>query len=75
MTVPTSDADRIGRAIAITQERLRMPTLSRADAMDLVGCRSATSFDRFCKTHGITSAARCRYRRKELLRALECEAR
>jgi len=75
MTIPTLDEERIGRAIAITQERLRLPTLSRSDAMSLTGCESATAFQRFCRTHGIKRTDRCRYRRKDILRALEREAR
>lgn len=75
MTVPTLNEDRIGRAIAMTQERLRLPTLSKADARELVGRYSDSSFERFCIHYGIKPAVRGRYRRNDLLRALEKEAR
>jgi len=67
--------DRLGRAIAIHAERLRLPTLCKEDARAMAGRDSDSAFERFCKAHRVRPAARGRYRRRDILQALEREAR
>jgi hypothetical protein len=60
---------------AVAVERLRMPTLSIKDAMALTGRTSNSAFSRFCMAYRIEACARGRYRRRDIYRALEQEAR
>lgn len=62
-------------AYAATEMRLRMPTVSTRDAMMLTGRKSTSAFGRFCKEFGVTPCRRGRYRRQQLIRALEREAK
>lgn len=67
--------DRLGRSIAIHAERLRYPTLCKSDARILSGRESDSSYERFCHLHRVKPCVRGRYRRNDILRALEREAR
>lgn len=68
------DSYAMGEAIARTQERLRMPSLSLADAEALSG-RKAKAFREWCQRNRIRACARGRYRRRDIVRGLENETR
>lgn len=68
------DHEQLGRAIALHQEKLRMPTVSKQDAMALAGRESSSSWYLFAKKYGIKLLSGGRVRRKDLEEALRKEA-
>lgn len=51
-----------------------MPTLSRADAMNLAGRTSDSSWSRFCRQYGIKRLPSGRVRRRDIEAALKKES-
>jgi hypothetical protein len=68
------DATELGRSLAVHQERLKMPTLTKEDAMALAGRDSSSAWYLFTKKYGIKLLSGGRVRRKDLEEALRKEA-
>ena len=69
------EISQLGESIALTQERLRMPTISKADAMAITGRTTNSSWARFADEFGIHPVKWGRFRRKDVEDALRREAR
>jgi hypothetical protein len=68
------DHDQLGRSIALHQERLRMPTLSKEDGMVLSGRDSSSAWYGFLRRYGVQRLSGGRVRRKDLEAALKKES-